>query len=126
MVIPPWYEIRPTGCGGIEAVCAALVDALCAWGHDVTVFGAGTSIPGRPVLWLARFSPDKGPDLAIQPCRAAGLPLVLDGKCSEPREVEYFDEVIRPMLGEDTELILNADRPTTTALLTTARCLFMP
>src|SRR3954463_2817805 len=42
MVVPPWYELPPTGYGGIELICAALVDALCARGHDVTLFGAGT------------------------------------------------------------------------------------
>src|SRR5947207_1421615 len=47
MVLPPWYRIPPTGYGGIEAVCAALVDALADRGHEVTVFGAGTSAGTR-------------------------------------------------------------------------------
>ncbi|HEV7899655.1 MAG TPA: glycosyltransferase, partial [Planosporangium sp.] len=41
MVVPPWYELPPSGYGGIELICAALVDALCTRGHDVTMFGAG-------------------------------------------------------------------------------------
>jgi glycosyltransferase involved in cell wall biosynthesis len=41
MVAPPWYELPPTGYGGIELICAALVDALVARGHHVTLFGAG-------------------------------------------------------------------------------------
>jgi len=41
MVVPPWYELPPSGYGGIELICAALVDGLHARGHDVTVFGAG-------------------------------------------------------------------------------------
>jgi glycosyltransferase involved in cell wall biosynthesis len=246
MVVPPWYELPPSGYGGIELICAALVDALCTRGHDVTVFGAGLrtgtaarfvstvgepqfgrlgeampdalhaarvsrlladaqfdvihdhSLSGPltaghrnaptvvtvhgpaegelgdyyaalgehihpvaisdsqrrqrpelrwaatihnaidpaqfvamrnadgPVLWLARFSPDKGPDLAIKACREAGLPLVLAGKCNESSEQRYLDEVIRPMLGEDVELVVNGDRPTTNRLLTEARCLIMP
>jgi glycosyltransferase involved in cell wall biosynthesis len=82
--------------------------------------------PGaRPVLWLARFSPDKGPDLAIHACRAAGLPLVLAGKCTEPGERRYLREVIAPMLGPDTELVLNADRRRCQALVRGARCLIM-
>ncbi len=246
MVVPPWYELPPSGYGGIELICAALVDGLHARGHDVTVFGAGARTgtaarfvstlgepqyprlgegmpdalhaarvsrlladaqfdvvhdhslcgplsagqrsaptvvtvhgpadselgdyyaalgeqihlvaiseaqrqrrpemnwaatihnainpaqfipahsPDGPVVWLARFCPDKGPDLAIKACRAAGLPLVLAGKCSEPAEKRYLDEVIRPMLGSDTELIVNGDRATTNRLLTGARCLIMP
>ncbi len=246
MVIPPWYQLPPTGYGGIESVCAALVDELCVRGHEVTVFGAGHSNgtagrfvsimdelqyprlgeampaslhaarveavlaqekfdvihdhspcgplsaasrtaptvvtvhgpadgelgdfyaalgrslhlvaisdaqrgrrpglpwaatvhnavdptqfeaaanPDGPVLWLARFAPEKGPDLAIAACRAAGLPLVLAGKCSEPREAEYLADVVRPMLAGDTELVLNADRGTTQRLLREARCLLLP
>jgi glycosyltransferase involved in cell wall biosynthesis len=80
----------------------------------------------RPVLWLARFSPDKGPDLAIEACRAAGLPLVLAGKSTEPSEQRYLREVIAPMLGADTELVLNADRRRCQALIRNARCLIMP
>jgi len=246
MVMPPWYQLPPTGYGGIESVCAALVDALSERGHDVTVFGAGAAAgtagrfvstmpdlqyprlgeaipatvhaarveallgqerydvihdhspcgplsaksrtaptvvtvhgladgelgdlfaalgrtvhlvaiseaqrrrrpglpwvatilnavepaqypfavsPHGPVLWLARFCPEKGPDLAIQACRAAGLPLVLAGKCSEPREAKYLADVVRPLLGPDTELVLNADRRTTRRLLRDARCLLLP
>jgi glycosyltransferase involved in cell wall biosynthesis len=246
MVIPPWYRIPPRGYGGIEVVCAALVDALAARGHDVTVLGAGrtTGTSGRflstmedlqhtrlgeatpavlhaarvdtllrryrfdivhdhspagpltaayrlaptvvtvhgavdgqlgellaevgdsihpvaisdaqrrlralpwagtvhngidttrllhtatahdgPVLWLARFSPDKGPDLAIRACREAGMPLVLAGKCSEASEIEYLRSVVRPMLGDDVKLVVNADRPTTQRLLERARCLLLP
>ncbi|MGW5670958.1 glycosyltransferase family 4 protein, partial [Micromonospora sp. NPDC003776] len=83
--------------------------------------------PGRgPVLWLARFSPDKGPDLAIRACRAAGLPLTLAGKCNEPAERRYLAQVVEPMLDEDVTLVLNADREGTLRLLLDARCLIMP
>ena len=248
MIGTPFYEMPPTGYGGIELICAELVDALVARGHRVTLFGGGLRSgtratfvstmpelqherlgqaipelrhaarvnrllcsgawhfdvvhdhsaagplmsaarpaptvvtvhgaadgelgdlyadlgqsvglvaisdfqrrqrsdlnwigtvhnavdpswfapahrPDGPVLWLARFCPDKGPDLAIQACRAAGLPLVLAGKCNEPGEHRYLDEVIRPMLGDDIRLLLNADRSTTRDLLTAARCLIMP
>ena len=248
MIGTPYYEIPPTGYGGIELICADLVDALVARGHRVTLFGAGPRSrtraafvstrpalqyqrlgeampellhaarvtrllrdagdsfdivhdhsaagplmacarsaptvvtvhgsatgelgdlyaelgrsvglvaisaaqrrhrpelnwvatvhnavdparfraehrPDGPVLWLARFSPDKGPDLAIEACRRAGVPLVLAGKCSEPDERCYLEEVIRPMIGGDVELLLDAERATTRELLTRARCLIMP
>ncbi|MGC5021589.1 glycosyltransferase family 4 protein [Micromonospora sp. DT47] len=85
------------------------------------------SAPGRgAVLWLARFSPDKGPDLAIRACRAAGLPLILAGKCNEPAERRYFTEVVEPLLDEDVTVVLNADREATLRLLVDARCLIMP
>lgn len=85
------------------------------------------SQPGRgPVLWLARFSPDKGPDLAIRACRVAGLPLILAGKCNEPAERRYFDEVVRPMLDDDVTVILDVDREDSFRLLLDARCLVLP
>lgn len=84
--------------------------------------GPGTG----PVLWLARFNPEKGPELAIQACRAAGLPLVLAGKASEDIEHRYLAEVVEPMLGPDVQLIRNGDRDTTIRLLLEARCLIMP
>ncbi|PZF92558.1 glycosyltransferase family 4 protein [Micromonospora endophytica] len=79
-----------------------------------------------PVLWLARFHPDKGPDLAIRACRAAGLPLVLAGKCNEPAERRYYDEVVRPLLGPDVTVVRDADRPAVLRMLIEARCLIMP
>src|SRR5262245_9537975 len=221
MVMPPWYEVPPAGYGGLERVCASLIDGLIARGHDVTLFGTGTrsgtlahfvstnidlqyprlleAMPelvhvteanelisrgsfdivhdhtmvgpvtasrrrppsvvtvhsppvgelneylsrvddgvalvaishsqrriapnlnwratvhhgiepsddaktgpaDGPVLWLGRFDPDKGPDLAIEACRKADLPLVLAGKANQQSEWRYLDDVIRPMLGPD-------------------------
>jgi glycosyltransferase involved in cell wall biosynthesis len=246
MIATPYYEVPPTGYGGIELICATLADGLVARGHDVTLFAAGRRngtrarfvstngelqhhrlgeamptllhaarvdqllsrgrfdvvhdhstagplmaakrdaptvvtvhnsadgelgslyadladaihlvaiseaqrerrpelnwlgtvhnaidpaefsyrpAPDGPVLWLARFCPDKGPDLAIQACRAAGLPLTLVGKCSEPGERQYLEETIRPMVSDDVRLLVNADRSTIRGLLTEARCLVMP
>jgi glycosyltransferase involved in cell wall biosynthesis len=245
MVVPPWCEVPPVGYGGLEQVCASLVDGLVARGHDVTLFGAGErtgtvgtfvstgptqfgrmnqsmpelahvvrvnellergqfdvihdhtnvgplSAPLRraptvvtvhgcprgelevylrrldrrvglvaisyaqrrvashlpwsavihhgiapvasprsepvdgPVLWLARFCPDKAPEVAIEACRAVGLPLVLAGKCQEPIEHRHLDEVVRPMLGPDVELVVNGQRQLTSDLVAAARCLVMP
>ncbi|MDG4833124.1 glycosyltransferase family 4 protein [Solwaraspora sp. WMMD1047] len=247
MIVPPWYEVPPPGYGGLEQVCAALVDGLVELGQEVTLFGAGSwsgtraryvatspelqndrlghllpelahlarvnalltpesfdvvhdhttvgpllapqrpvptvatvhgnptgelgdilrdvdpsvglvaisqaqrrladhvpwiatvhngiqtgglprkSRPGTgPVVWLARFSADKGPELAIRACREAGLPLVLVGKCDEAVEQRHLAEVIEPMLGPDVTLIRNADRDTSLRLLLAARCLIMP
>ncbi|MBQ0906732.1 glycosyltransferase family 4 protein [Micromonospora sp. U21] len=80
----------------------------------------------EPVLWLARFSPDKGPDVAIRACRGAGLPLVLAGKCNEPAERRYYEEVVEPMLDDDVAVVFNSDREATLRLLVEARCLIMP
>jgi glycosyltransferase involved in cell wall biosynthesis len=82
--------------------------------------------PDGPVMWLARFNPDKGPDMAIEACRAAGLPLILAGKCNEPAEERYLDRVIKPMLDDTIDVMVNADRAAIMAKLRHARCLIMP
>jgi len=94
-------------------------------GVDVSRFAAADHRAG-PVLWLGRFCAEKGPDLAIKACRAAGLPLVLAGKCNETEEQQFLAEIVEPLLGPDVTLTLNADRATTQALLTEASCLVMP
>src|SRR4051794_18454211 len=70
MVVPPWYEIPPSGYGGIELICAALTDALCARGHDVTVFGAGRA-SGTAARFVSTIPEPQYPRLG------EGLPEVL-------------------------------------------------
>jgi glycosyltransferase involved in cell wall biosynthesis len=83
--------------------------------------------PGTgPVLWLARFIGDKGPDLAIEACRQAGMRLVLAGKCNEDVEQQYLDEVVKPMLGPDVEVVVNGGRERIRQLLMDASCLLLP
>jgi hypothetical protein len=41
MVVPPWHEVPPPAYGGIESMCADLINALVARGHDVTLVGVG-------------------------------------------------------------------------------------
>lgn len=41
MIAPPWFTVPPQGYGGVENVCADLVDGLVARGHEVSLIGAG-------------------------------------------------------------------------------------
>jgi hypothetical protein len=41
IIAPPWFEVPPRAYGGIETVCAGLVDQLVSRRHDVTLIGAG-------------------------------------------------------------------------------------
>jgi glycosyltransferase involved in cell wall biosynthesis len=41
VVAPPWFQVPPSGYGGVESVCGDLVDGLVARGHEVTLIGAG-------------------------------------------------------------------------------------
>lgn len=81
---------------------------------------------GDHVLFLGRMSPDKGVDTAIRTARAAGFPLIIAAKMREPGEHHFFDETIRPLLGDDVTYIGEADFATKIELLSTARALVNP
>ncbi|WP_346843953.1 glycosyltransferase [uncultured Rothia sp.] len=57
---------------------------------------------GERAIWFGRITPEKGPHFAIDAARQLGLPLTLVGRLGTPR---YFEEEIRPRLGEDIELL---------------------
>jgi glycosyltransferase involved in cell wall biosynthesis len=77
-------------------------------------------------LWLGRYHPDKAPHMALQACHAAGIPLILAGKCSEPAEKRYFADVVEPLLGPDDKVMGLADAILKRELLANARCLLFP
>lgn len=77
-------------------------------------------------LFLARFNPGKGPHLALQAAHAAGVPLVLAGKCVEPVEVAAFRDSVLPALGSTDYVFGEADSCGKRELLSSARCLLLP
>jgi glycosyltransferase involved in cell wall biosynthesis len=81
---------------------------------------------GDYVLFLGRFHPHKAPHLALEAAHAAGLPLVLAGKCAEPLEKEYFAREIEPRLAPDDTVFGVADATDKRHLLAGARCLLFP
>jgi glycosyltransferase involved in cell wall biosynthesis len=54
-------------------------------------------------VWLGRFMPEKGPDLAIEAVRKADVQLVLAGTIDQhlPESVAYFEEKIKPHIDEE-------------------------
>ena len=89
------------------------------------------SFPFRPdkedhVLWIGRFSPDKGAHLAIEAARRAGRRIVLAGKLNETAEREYFADAVRPLLGRDAEYVGEADASVKRELFASAACLVFP
>jgi glycosyltransferase involved in cell wall biosynthesis len=77
-------------------------------------------------VFLGRFHPDKAPHLAIDAARAAGLPVVLAGKCSEPLERAYFSREIEPRIGSDVTIFGVADAAAKRKLLAHAACMIFP
>jgi glycosyltransferase involved in cell wall biosynthesis len=77
-------------------------------------------------LFLGRFHPEKAPHLAIDAARAAGMPIILAGKCSEPIERAYFGQEIEPRVGPDVTIFGVADGKAKRELLAKAACLLFP
>jgi glycosyltransferase involved in cell wall biosynthesis len=77
-------------------------------------------------LFLGRFHPQKAPHLALDAAHAAGLPLVLAGKCAEPIERQYFDREVAPRLTPSDHIFGVADALSKRELLAGARCLLFP
>lgn len=78
------------------------------------------------VLWLGRFSPDKGAHLAIDAARRVGRRIVLAGKLNEPEERRYFAEAVEPRLGPGVEYVGEADAALKRELFGRAACLAFP
>jgi glycosyltransferase involved in cell wall biosynthesis len=81
---------------------------------------------GDYALFLGRFNECKAPHLALEAAHAAGIPLVLAGKCSEPPELAYFEKEVRPRLTEHDHVFGLADAAAKRKLLAGARCLLFP
>jgi glycosyltransferase involved in cell wall biosynthesis len=77
-------------------------------------------------LFLGRFHPEKAPHLAIDAARAAGMPIVLAGKCSEPIEHAYFGQEIEPRTGPGVTIVGVAGATSKRALLAESACLLFP
>jgi glycosyltransferase involved in cell wall biosynthesis len=73
-------------------------------GLDVAAVPVGAGDSGR-LLVLARMSPDKGVDIAIEVARAAGMPIVVAGPARSTAEQSYFEQCIRPLLGGSVEYV---------------------
>jgi glycosyltransferase involved in cell wall biosynthesis len=81
---------------------------------------------GGYALFLGRLHPEKAPHLAIDAARAAKLPVILAGKCTEPVERAYLARHIEPRLGPDVTLYGVADAAAKRELLSRAACLLFP
>ncbi|ULE33464.1 glycosyltransferase family 4 protein [Mycobacterium sp. IDR2000157661] len=77
-------------------------------------------------LFLGRFCAEKAPHLALTAARAAGVPAVLAGAFVEPTDRPYFDQQVRPLLGERDRVIGPIGGTAKRELLAAARCLLFP
>jgi len=81
---------------------------------------------GEDLLFLARMSPEKRPDLAIAVAKRAGIKLKVAAKIDET-ERDYFERDIRPLLDHPLiEFVGEVDQARKLELLAGARALLFP
>ena len=73
-------------------------------GIDTASFPMGDGAGGY-LLFLGRMAPEKGARRAAQIARAAGKRLVIAAKVREPLEQLYFEDEVRPLLGDGIEFV---------------------
>ncbi len=94
-------------------------------GVEVKEFPEGDGRGGY-VLFLGRIAASKGVHVAAEVARAAHIPLVIAGKCSEPAELLYFEEQVEPLLGAGVEYVGEVPVEEKLRLLAGAVCLLNP
>ncbi len=78
------------------------------------------------LIYIGRANPEKGPAVAIEVARRAGLPLVMIVKKNEPFEIAYWDEIVAPLLHDGVELLEDVSHDVKTDLLGRARAMVFP
>jgi glycosyltransferase involved in cell wall biosynthesis len=81
---------------------------------------------GEYLLFLGRMSPEKGAHRAIAVAMESGLPLKLAGKRSEPKEREYFRQLVEPHLVDGIEYLGEVTHGEKVELLQDARVTLFP
>lgn len=78
------------------------------------------------LVYIGRANPDKGPTLAIEVARRAGLPLAMVVKKNEPFERAYWDEIVAPLLHDEVEVYEAIPHERKVDLLGRARAMVFP
>ena len=99
--------------------------ATCANALDLSVYPF-VHERGDYLLFLGRMTADKGAHRAVAVALECGLPLKLAGKCREPLEQQYFDELVRPYLSDTIEYVGEVTHGEKVALLQHARATLFP
>jgi glycosyltransferase involved in cell wall biosynthesis len=78
------------------------------------------------LIYIGRANPDKGPSIAIEVARRAGLPLAMVIKKNEPFERTYWDEIVAPLLNDEVEVFEAISSGQKSDLLSRARAMVFP
>lgn len=79
------------------------------------------------LLFVGRATADKGPEVAIDVAKRAGLPLVMAIKIAEPLEIEYYETMMAPaMIGADVDVRTGVGHDEKVDLMGRARAIVVP
>ena len=117
----PSRRVATTRCSHEHVHLVAISESQRADNPDVRYAGVvhnGIDLDDYPfrdekddfLVYIGRANPDKGPTLAIEVARRAGLPLAMVVKKNEPFERAYWDEIVAPLLNDEVE-VLRGDLP---------------
>jgi glycosyltransferase involved in cell wall biosynthesis len=123
----PIVAISHDQAASAEAERVPIVDVI-HHGVDVDALPLGDG-DGGYVLWLGRFNPCKGPDVAIDVALEAGIPIRLAAKSPNVTEIDYFRAEIQPRLcggGGQVEYVGEITGDEKSELLGGACCLLNP
>jgi glycosyltransferase involved in cell wall biosynthesis len=101
------------------------VAAVIHHGIDVEDVPTGSG-DGGYTCFLGRMVADKGVREAVLAARAAGLPLKIAAKMREPAEEQYFENEVKPLLGDDVVYIGEVDHEAKYELLGNAVAMLNP
>ncbi len=101
------------------------VSAVVYHGINVDDYPVGRGDGGYVAL-LGRMAANKGVHRAIGVARAAGMRLKIAAKMREPHEHAYFEEFVRPHLGDDVVYLGEVDADGKRELLASATALLNP
>ncbi|MGW4111409.1 glycosyltransferase family 4 protein [Actinosynnema sp. NPDC004786] len=113
MIAPPWFELPPAGYGGIEAMCADLVDRLVARGNHVVLVGVGRNGTAADFRTTAvPPEPERMGESLPEVVHATALPAIL---AELDVDVVHDHSLAGPLLarGRPEPTVVTAHRPVT-------------
>jgi glycosyltransferase involved in cell wall biosynthesis len=78
------------------------------------------------LMFIGRTHPDKGPLRAVDAAKEAGLPLVMAIKAADPTEREHWENDVKPVLPEGTEVMSEISHDRKVDLMARARAILFP
>ncbi len=112
-----------------QALASLNVVGVVHHGLPMVQFQPSVASPEQFFVWLGRFVPEKGPHLAIEAAKKAGVPLVLAGTIDRhvQASVDYFEQKIKPQLdGQQITYVGPVNMEQKIALLSRARGMLNP